>query len=309
MMTQHPVHPGRPMQPMVSTPPSLQPLPVPPILHPIHATLPFSNTWHLYPTHCQIPVTLQHDLSIATAADILQTLGGTVPTTTTAKIKHIRAIQKMTAIMAGQQAPAMPPAQRVVEPTPRMATTSKNITAPNIIRNMPRIHQRQTCNNNPFHILADDDDNVDTVMASNCTPRIPPPSLPTSDLHRNPSMHRPIRQPTKQPTSLPPTFQVGSPSITPPPRVLAIPSIVQAITPMAPHTQIHDLRLNTSRKPSKPPAGNKQPTHSLPIVEPDDERNDATTKLPAPPRRSIQLINTQTPCQISCQALFHLIDV
>jgi hypothetical protein len=246
-----------------------------------------SDTWRLHPTHCQIPVTSQHDLSIAAAADILQSLGGTVPTTTTAKIKHIRAIQKMTAIMARQRAPAMPPAQRVVEPTPRMATTSNNITAPNIIRNMPRIHQRQTRNNNPFHILADDDDTVDTVVASNCTPRIPPPSLPTSDPQGNPPMHCPICQPTKQPTSLPPTFQAGSPPITPPLTVLAIPSIVQAITPMAPHTRIHDLHPNTSRNPSKSPAGNKQPTHSLPIVEPDDERNDATTRLPAPPRRSI----------------------
>jgi hypothetical protein len=142
----------------------------------------FSDTWRLYPTHCQIPVTLQHDLSIAAAADILQSIGGTVPTTTTAKIKHVRAVRKMTAIMAGQRAPAMPPAQRVVEPTPRIATTSNNITVPNIIRNMPRIHQRQTHNNNPFHILTDDDDNVNTVVASNCTPRIPPPSLPTTDL-------------------------------------------------------------------------------------------------------------------------------
>ncbi len=56
----------------------------------------------------------------------------------------------MTAIMAGQQAPVMPPAQRVVEPTPRMATTSNNITAPNIIRNMLRIHQCLTRNNNPL---------------------------------------------------------------------------------------------------------------------------------------------------------------
>jgi hypothetical protein len=215
----------------------------------------------------------------------------------------------MTAIMAGQRAPAMPPAQRVVEPTPRMATTSNNITAPNIIRNMPCIHQRQTRNNNPFHILAYNDDNVDTVVASNCTPCIPPPSLPTSDLQGNPPMRCPIRQPTKQPTSLPPTLQAGSPPITPPPRVLAIPSIVQAITPTAPHTRIHDLCPNISRKPSKPPAGNKQPTHSLPIVEPDDERDDATTRLLAPPRCSIRLINTRTPCQISCQALFHLIDI
>ncbi len=180
----------------------------------------------------------------------------------------------------------MPPAQRVVEPTPRMATTSNNITAPNIIRNMPCIHQRQTRNKNPFHILADNDDDVD------CTPCIPPPSLPTSGLQGNPPMRHPIRQPMKQPTSLPPTFQAGSPPITPPPRLLALPSIVQAITPMAPHTQIHDLHSNTSRKPSKPPAGNKQPTHSLPIVEPDDECNDTTTRLPDRPRCSIQLINT-----------------
>jgi hypothetical protein len=103
--------------------------------HPRNASV--SPTRGAYPTHCQIPVTLQHDLSIAAAADIIQSLGGTVPTTTTAKIKHVRAIQKMTAIMAGQQAPAMPPAQRVVEPTSRMATTSNNIMAPNIIRNMP----------------------------------------------------------------------------------------------------------------------------------------------------------------------------
>jgi hypothetical protein len=45
----------------------------------------FSDTWHLYPTHCQIPVTPQHDLSIVTAADILKTLGNTEPTTTTEK--------------------------------------------------------------------------------------------------------------------------------------------------------------------------------------------------------------------------------
>jgi hypothetical protein len=211
--------------------------------------------------------------------------------------------------MARQRAPAMPPAQRVVEPTLRMVTTSNNITAPNIIKNMPHIHQCQTCNNNPFHILANNDDDADTVVASNCTPRTPPPSLPTSDLQGNPPMHCPIRQPTKQPTSLPPTFQAGSPHITPPPRVLAIPSIIQTITPTAPHTQIHDLRPSTSRKPSKPPAGNKQLTHSLPIVEPDDKRDDATTRLPSPPRHSIRLINTQTPCQITRQTLFHLIDI
>jgi hypothetical protein len=45
----------------------------------------FSDTWCLYPTHCQIPVTSQHNLSIVAAADILKALGNTVPTTMTEK--------------------------------------------------------------------------------------------------------------------------------------------------------------------------------------------------------------------------------
>jgi hypothetical protein len=47
----------------------------------------FSDTWHLYPTHCQILVTStsQHDLSIVAAADILKALGNTVPTMTMEK--------------------------------------------------------------------------------------------------------------------------------------------------------------------------------------------------------------------------------
>jgi hypothetical protein len=116
--------------------------------------------------------------------------------------------------------------------------------------------------------------------------------MPTNKATYQSSTYFPGWQPTHHPT----TEGAGNP--------INRPSNYTA----APHTQIHDLHPNTSRKPSKPPAGNKQPTHSLPIVEPDDKHNDATTRLPAPPRRSIQLINTPTPCQISCQALVHLID-
>jgi hypothetical protein len=39
----------------------------------------FSNTWCLYPAHCQVPVTLQHDLSIAVAADLVKVFRGIVP--------------------------------------------------------------------------------------------------------------------------------------------------------------------------------------------------------------------------------------
>jgi hypothetical protein len=183
----------------------------------------FSNTWHLYPTHCQIPVTSQHDLSIVAAADILKALGNTVPTMTE-KIRHIRAIQNLTAIMTGQRdAPEVPPSPRVVAPTARVvsapplrvATTLNNITAPNVIRTMPLIHQRHTRNNNPFNILADDDDDDNTVVASNCSPHVSPPSLPPSDLKGNPPALQPTRPLAKQPTSLLPTLYTSRPPTTP----------------------------------------------------------------------------------------------
>jgi hypothetical protein len=116
--------------------------------------------WCLYPAHSQILVTSQHDLSIWTAAELIKALGAAVPTRTTEKIKPIRAIQDLTVILARRQTPEAPPAPRVVVPSPRVptappprvTTTSNNITAPNIIRNMLRVHQHQTCNNNPFNI-------------------------------------------------------------------------------------------------------------------------------------------------------------
>ena len=94
--------------------------------------------------HSQIPMTLRHDLSTVAAANLLQALGTTVPTSTTAKRKYIRAIQDLTAIMAGQPATQSPidspdtrmeaASQRVGHATPpRVATTWINITTPNVI--------------------------------------------------------------------------------------------------------------------------------------------------------------------------------
>ncbi len=183
----------------------------------------FSDTWRLYPTHCQIPVTSQHDLSIVAAADILKALENTIPTTTMEKIRHIQAIQNLTAIMTGQrEAPEEPPSPRVVTPFarvisaphPKVATTLNNITAPNVIRTMPLVQQRHTRNNNPFNILANDDDDDDTVVASNCSPRVPPPSLPPSDLQGNPPARQPTRPLANQPTSLLPTLYTSRPPTT-----------------------------------------------------------------------------------------------
>jgi len=242
------------------------------------------------------------------------------------KIKHIKAIQDLTAILAGRQTPECPtvrtgthptvstgtPAPRVAAPSPRVvntppmrvATTSNNITAPTVIRNMPLVHERHTCHNNPFNILTNDADDDDTVVASNCSPRQPPPFLPTSDQPVRQPRNRLKRQLTSQPTSHPSPRQPSSPSTSLPPRVLA--SHIQTTAPTAPHIQIHDLRPMPARKPNKPPACTKKQSYSLPIVEPDDDGDEMpTTRSSTRPRRSTRLITNRPPCNISRQALYH----
>jgi hypothetical protein len=183
----------------------------------------FSNIWRLYSAHSQVPVASQHDNSISTAAELIKALGVAMPTTTAEKIKHIKAIQDLSSILAGArdsstmrtsthpatthpltaQRVAAPSTRAANAPPPRVATTSKNITAPNVIRNMPLVHQCQTRNNNPFHILSKDDDDDATVVASNCSPRDPPPTLPTSDLRARQPANRLMRQLVSQPTNRP----------------------------------------------------------------------------------------------------------
>ncbi len=255
----------------------------------------FSDTWRKYPMHSQIPMTLQHDLSIVAAADLLEALGTTVPTSATAKRKYIRAIQDLTAIMAEQQT-SQPPidspdtrmeaaSQRVGHATPpRVATRLNNITAPNVIRQMPLVHQRHTRNNSSFQILSTDgDEDDDTAVASNCSPRLPPPSLPSSNNPRTPPARPRTRQVTTQPTSPPSTLQLSCLPEAPSPRVLIIPSYITASTPTAPHVHIHDLQPTPSGTHSKPPTIAYCPAHALPIVEPDDERDEVPTKRAATP--------------------------
>jgi hypothetical protein len=172
------------------------------------------------------------------------------------------------------------------------------------------VHQRQTRNTNPFHILTDiDDDNV-TVVASNCSTRDPLPSLPTSDLPVCPPTNRPMHQLASQPRSHPSTQQPSSPPTSPPLRVLVSPSHIQATAPTAPHVHIHKLRPKPPEKPSKPPARTKPPTYSLSNVGLDDDRNEMPTMRPSlTPRRSTRLITSRTHCNILRQALYHIIGL
>jgi hypothetical protein len=80
----------------------------------------FSDTWRLYPSHCQVPTTSEHDITLLAAANLLQQLGCAIPTMTTAKLKHLNAIQQLTIIMAGQPDTPLPDptSPRVVPATP-----------------------------------------------------------------------------------------------------------------------------------------------------------------------------------------------
>jgi hypothetical protein len=143
----------------------------------------FLDTWRLYPTHCHVPTAAEHDQTLHTTANLLEQLGHTVPRSASSKLRHICAICQLTNIMAGQDTTtppntasprletAAPPRVMVAAPT-RVAVTSTNITAPNIIQRMPLVHQCHTRNNNPFQVIADDEDNDydDTVVANNCSP-------------------------------------------------------------------------------------------------------------------------------------------
>ena len=111
-----------------------------------------SDTWRLYPLHCQVPVISQHDLTLDAAATVLRRLGKTIPDTAAAKLQHIRAIRDLTAIMAGSttSSPPTAPPPRVDAATPprvpdsappRVATTSNDVLTPNAIRDRPRLHQ------------------------------------------------------------------------------------------------------------------------------------------------------------------------
>jgi hypothetical protein len=179
---------------------------------------------------------------------------------------------------------------------------SNNTTAPNVIRQMPLVHQRHTRNNNPFHLLADDNDNDDTVVASNCSPRSPLPNLQPINLTEVLEARRPAIQLASQPTSV----QPSTPSNTPPPRVLLLPKIIPTIAPRILQNRLHDLQPHQPRTNRRPPPVTKHQPHYLPVVKPDEE---APIRLPAPLRRSIRLVTSCTPCQIFRQALFHLINI
>ncbi len=109
--------------------------------------------------------------------------------------------------------------------------------------------------NNPFQILADDDDDNDmTDVASNCSPRSPLPNLNPINLPVTPPKRRLAIQPKRRPA-----ISLTIPTNTPTP------------APTGPPTYIHDLWPTPSNS-----AGHKTQTirHQLPIVGDNNEREE-----------------------------------
>jgi hypothetical protein len=211
---------------------------------------------------------------------------------------------------------------------------------------MPLVHQRHIRNNNPFHLLADDDDNDDTVVASNCSPCSPRPNPQPIDLPAVLEARQPAIQFASKPTSVQPSTPSNTPPprVLLPPKIISItgnrvpfsaifpgnrvpfldsdsqngkqssvsgnrvlfPAIIPTIAPRILHNHLHDLQPHQPWTNRRPPPVSKHQPHYLPVVKPDEE---APIRLPAPPRCSICLITSRTPCQISRQALFHLINI
>jgi hypothetical protein len=112
-----------------------------------------------------------------------------------------------------------PPPRVAVAAPLRVAMTSNTITTPCTIRWLPIVHQRLTRHNNPFQILTDNDNNNDddTVVASNCSPLAPLPSLhaPLVPTATSTTALRP-------PTLCPPPFQAPNQPPCPPPSMIPL---------------------------------------------------------------------------------------
>jgi hypothetical protein len=141
-----------------------------------------AGTWRLYPTHCTTPSILQANLTVLQATNVLQSLGATIPTSTTKSITKNKAIQQLQEILSprlhpGTADPRVPiaPEPRVAAPvtrvfqsrviiTPEMRVaaardtrvlhpTASNSAAPETLYPTRPIHQRNTWSNNPFTIF------------------------------------------------------------------------------------------------------------------------------------------------------------
>jgi hypothetical protein len=86
-----------------------------------------ANTWRLYPTHCTTPSILQANLTVLQATDVLQSLGATIPTSTTESITKNKAIQKLQEILSPRLHPSTADPRAPIAPEPRVAAPATRV--------------------------------------------------------------------------------------------------------------------------------------------------------------------------------------
>ncbi len=86
-----------------------------------------ADTWRLYPTHYTTPSILQANLMVLQATDVLQSLGATIPTSTTESITKNKAIQKLQEILSPQLHPGTADPRVPIAPEPRATAPATRV--------------------------------------------------------------------------------------------------------------------------------------------------------------------------------------
>jgi hypothetical protein len=86
-----------------------------------------ADTWRLYPTHCTTPSILQADLAVLQATNVLQSLGATIPTSTTKSITKNKAFQKLQEILSPRLHPGMADPRVPIAPESRVAAPATRL--------------------------------------------------------------------------------------------------------------------------------------------------------------------------------------
>jgi hypothetical protein len=92
-----------------------------------------ANTWRLYPTHCTTPSILQADLTLIQATNVLQSLGATIPTSTTESITKNKAIQQLQEILSPRLHPGTADPRLLIAPEPRLAAPATGVFQSRVI--------------------------------------------------------------------------------------------------------------------------------------------------------------------------------
>ena len=95
---------------------------------------------NIYPAHCRTLEISEADLTISAAAELIETMKGTIPATATKKLRHTETLKKLVAILENREPPRV--ANGGQPKVSSAASTSSNPTSPRVIAKTRFVHQR-----------------------------------------------------------------------------------------------------------------------------------------------------------------------